>query len=63
MDLETLMLILKLVSEGLDALGDISSIVKRAQAGEKITKEEIEKARADVKKAVARWDSPKDVAE
>jgi hypothetical protein len=59
MDLKSLLLILKLVSEVFDAFEDINKIIKRIQAGEVITIEEIEKARADVKDAVARWDSPK----
>lgn len=59
MDYNSVILIMKLVSEVLGALKGIDGIVKRVEAGEVITNEEIEKARSDVKDAIDRWKAPK----
>lgn len=62
MDYDSTILILKLVSEVFGALKEVDVLVKRVEAGDVITNEDIEKARADVKAAVDRWKNPEDVA-
>ena len=67
MDYDSVLLVLKLVSEAFGAIKEIDKLVKRVEAGEVITDDEIKKARLSVKAAVDRWNSadnkePNDVA-
>ena len=56
MDTQSILLILKLVSEGVGVAREISELAKRVQAGETITDEEIKTAREKVQGSVDNWD-------
>ena len=56
MSTTSILLILKLVSEGVGVAKEIADLAKRVQAGEEITDAEIEQARKEVKASVAKWD-------
>jgi len=66
MDYNSILLILKLVSEFFEAWRDIDKLIKRVEAGEVITVEEIKEAQKKSKAAIDRWNAsdeePKDVA-
>jgi len=56
MSTTSILLILKLVSEGVGVAKEIADLAKRIQAGEEITNAEIELARAQVAESVSNWD-------
>lgn len=56
MSTQSILLVLKLVSEGVGVAKEISDLAKRVQAGEEITDIEIEAARQQVADSVAEWD-------
>ena len=58
MDYNSVILVMKLISEVFGALKGIDEIIKRVEAGEIITNEEIEKAQSEVKAAIDRWNKP-----
>jgi hypothetical protein len=53
----SILLVLRLVSEGVGVASQISELAKRAQAGEEISDAEIEQARKEVAESVANWDA------
>ena len=56
MSTASILLILKLVAEGVGVAKEIADLAKRVQAGEEITNAEIELARKQVAESVANWD-------
>jgi len=56
MDTNSMLLVLKLVSEGIGVSKEIADLAKRVQAGEKITDEEIEKSRRRMIESVKKWE-------
>ncbi|HUS74305.1 MAG TPA: hypothetical protein VMY06_14690 [Sedimentisphaerales bacterium] len=57
MSTASILLVLKLVSEGVGVTKEIADLAKRVQAGEEITNAEIELAQAQVADSVAKWDA------
>lgn len=57
MSTTSILLVLKLVSEGVGVAKEISDLARRVQAGEEITDAEIELARAQVAESVKNWDA------
>lgn len=55
MDIASAILIIKLVSEGIGAAQSVIALAKRVEAGEKITEDEINAARAEIDNAVTDW--------
>lgn len=55
MDYDSVILVLKLVSEAFGAFRDIDVLITRVEAGEIITNDEIKEAQKKVKEAVNRW--------
>lgn len=57
MDINTVLLVLRLVAEGVGVAGEIQKLVERVLNGETITDEEIQHARAEVRQAVSQFDN------
>ena len=57
MSTASILLVLKLVAEGVGVAKEIADLAKRVQAGEEITNTEIELAQAQVTDSVAKWDA------
>jgi len=57
MSTTSILLVLKLVSEGVGVAKEIADLAKRVQAGEEITNAEIELARTQVAESVSKWDA------
>ena len=60
MDPASVLLILKLVSEGVGVAKEIADLAKRVKDGETITDAEIEAARNEVTHAVNGWNAERD---
>jgi len=56
-DIASILLIIKLIADGIGVVEEISELAKRVQAGEIISPEEIAAARKEVEAAVNRWDN------
>lgn len=56
MSTASILLVLRLVSEGVGVAKEIADLAKRVQAGEEITNAEIEQARLQVAESVKNWD-------
>lgn len=57
MDAASILLMLQLFTEWTALAAEINKILQRVQAGDVITTEELEAAKAKSKEAVQRWDS------
>ena len=55
MDYSSILLVLKLIKEGVGVAKEISELANRLLSGEQITIEEIETARLAVKNAAQKW--------
>lgn len=58
-DLPSALLVINLLSSVLGGLKEVSELVDRVKAGEKIEDWEIKEAQKSVKAAVEKWDEPK----
>lgn len=56
MSAQSVLLFMKLVSEGVGVAKEISELARRIRAGEEITEAEIDLARKQVDESVANWD-------
>ncbi len=57
MSTQSVLLILRLVAEGVGVAKEIADLARRVQAGEEITNAELELARAQVAASVEKWDA------
>lgn len=60
MDPASILLILKLVSEGVGVVKEVADLAKRVKDGETITDVEIQAARTAIDSAVSGWDAERD---
>ena len=55
-DAVSLMLVIKLVAEGIGVAKEVADLAKRVERGEVISQEEVDKAREEAKKAKKDWE-------
>lgn len=62
-DMASIIMIVRLVAEGVGVADEIAKLAKRVKNGGKITKEEIEQARKEVSDAVNEFDEAADLVD